>query len=133
VHGIAIAADLNRGFTSNGNANSVTVFDLKSLKKVDEVKTGKNFDSIIFDPATKRVIAFNGGDRSATAIEAADSKVAGTVELSGRLEFAAADGAGNVFVNIEDKNSLTKIKFSVVETIKTNNRAKTMALDSKTG
>ena len=64
---------------------------------------------ILYDPSTKRVFAFNGGDKSATVIEAADGKVAGTVELAGRPEFAAADGAGNVYVNIEDKDTLVKI------------------------
>jgi YVTN family beta-propeller protein len=118
VHGIAIASDLGRGFTSNGRADSVTVFDLKTLKSISEVKVGKNPDAIIFDPSTKRVFAFNGGGKSATAIDAAEGKVVGTVELEGRPEFAVADGAGNVFVNLEDKNTLVKIdadKLKVLE------------------
>jgi DNA-binding beta-propeller fold protein YncE len=119
VHGIAIAAELNRGFTSNGKAANVTVFDLKTLKKIDEVKTGRNPDCIIFDPATKRVFAFNGAGNSATAIEAADSKVAGTVELGGRPEYAAVDGAGNVFVNIEDKNTIAKIDAKTLKVVST--------------
>ena len=42
VHGIAIAAKLGRGFTSNGRSKTVTVFDLKSLKPLGTVPTGKN-------------------------------------------------------------------------------------------
>ena len=109
VHGIAVAPDVGRGFTSNGRANTVTVFDLKTLKTLAEVKTGKNPDSIIYDPATHRVFAFNGRDGSATVIEAAKGDVAGTIELDGQPEFAAADGAGMVFVNLENKNQLLKI------------------------
>jgi DNA-binding beta-propeller fold protein YncE len=109
VHGIAVAADVGRGFTSNGRADNVTVFDLKTLKPLGTVPTGKNPDSIIYDPATKRVFAFNGNGASATVIEAADNKVAGTVELGGKPEFAAADGAGHVFVNLEDKAEVVKL------------------------
>jgi YVTN family beta-propeller protein len=109
VHGIAVAADLGRGFTSNGRANTVTVFDLKSLKSLGSVPSGKNPDAIIYDPATRQVFAFNGGSESATVIDAAESKVAGTIDLGGQPEFAAADGAGHVFVNLEDKNEVLRL------------------------
>ena len=69
VHGIAVAPDLGRGFTSNGQANNVTIFDLKTLKSLGEVATGKNPDCILYDPATKRIFAFNG--RSGSAIRSA--------------------------------------------------------------
>jgi DNA-binding beta-propeller fold protein YncE len=109
VHGIAVAPELGRGFTSNGQADNVTIFDLKTLKTLGEVKTGKNPDSIIFDPDTKRVFAFNGRGKSATVIDAAKGEVAGTIELGGQPEFAVADGTGVAFVNLEDKNELLKL------------------------
>jgi DNA-binding beta-propeller fold protein YncE len=109
VHGIAVAADLGRGFTSNGRADTVTIFDLKSLKPLATVKTGKNPDFILFDPASKRVFAFNGGGKSATAIDAADGKVAGTIELGGKPEAAVSDGAGHVYVNSEDTAEVLKL------------------------
>jgi DNA-binding beta-propeller fold protein YncE len=109
VHGIALAPGLGRGFTSNGRANTVTIFDLKTLEKLGEVKTGRNPDSILYDPATRQVFAFNGGSASATVIDAAKGTVAGTIEVGGRPEFAVSDGAGLVFVNIEDKDELLKI------------------------
>jgi DNA-binding beta-propeller fold protein YncE len=118
VHGIAVAPDLGSGFTSNGRADTVTIFDLKNLKKLDEVKTGKNPDSIIYDASTKQIFAFNGGGKSATVIDAAKGSVAGTIDLDGQPEFAAADGTGNVFVNLEDKSMLVKIdakKLKVLE------------------
>jgi DNA-binding beta-propeller fold protein YncE len=119
VHGITLAPDLGRGFTSNGRADNVTIFDLKTLKSLGEVKTGKNPDAIIYDPSSKCVFAFNGGSKSATIIDAEKGEVAKTVDLGGRPEFAVADGAGHVFVNLEDKNALVKIdakKMSVLET-----------------
>ncbi len=109
VHGIALAAEFGRGFTSNGRANSVTIFDLKTLKELDRVKTGEKPDAIIYDPATRRVLAFNGDSGSATVIEAADGKVAGTIDLGGGPEFAVADGIGHVFVNLEEKNVVLKL------------------------
>jgi DNA-binding beta-propeller fold protein YncE len=109
VHGIAVAADLGRGFTSNGRANTVTVFDLKTLKPLGTVKTGRNPDFILFDPSSKRVFAFNGGGKSATVIDAAEGTVAGTIDLRGQPEAAVADGAGHVFVNLEDTSEVLKL------------------------
>ncbi len=106
VHGIAIAADAGRGFTSNGRANTVTVFDLKTLKTEATVKAGTNPDAIVYDPATKRVFTMNGRSQDTTAINVADNTVAGTLALGGKPEFAVADGKGNIYVNIEDKSEL---------------------------
>jgi len=109
VHGVAIASDLGRGFTSNGKSSTVTIFDLKTLKPIGSTPTGKKPDAIIFDPSTSRVFAFNGESDSATAIDAATGKVAGTVDLKGGPEFAVADGKGYVFNNLEEENVLLKI------------------------
>jgi DNA-binding beta-propeller fold protein YncE len=109
VHGVAIAPEFGRGFVSNGQTSSVTIFDLKSLKPIADVPTGQKPDAIIYDPATSRVFAFNGGGNSATAIDAATGKVVGTVDLGGGPEFAAADGKGFVFDNLEDENLVLKI------------------------
>ena len=109
VHGIAVAPELGRGFVSDGQASTVTIFDLKTLKTIGEVPTGKKPDAIIFDPATSRVFAFNGDSKSATVIDAAAGKVAGTVDLGGGPEFAVADGTGYVFDNLEDESLVLKI------------------------
>src|SRR5215471_2138296 len=109
VHGIALAPELGRGFISNGQSSTVTIFDLKTLQAIAEVSTGQKPDAIIYDPATSRVFAFNGGSNSATAIDAASGKVAGTVELGGGPEFAAADGKGYIFNNLEDESLVLEI------------------------
>jgi hypothetical protein len=108
VHGIAIASDLGKGFTSNGRANTVTIFDLKTLKPAGTVKTGTNPDAIVYDAVTKRVFTMNGRSNDVTAINAADGTVAGTFAVSGKPEFAVADGKGSIFVNIEDKSELVQ-------------------------
>ena len=112
VHGVAVASDLGRGFTSNGRANTATIFDLKTLKSLGTVKTDVNPDAILYEPVTKRLFTFNGGSRTsgggknATAINAADGAVLGTIDLRGKPEFAAADGKGSIYVNNEDSSEL---------------------------
>jgi DNA-binding beta-propeller fold protein YncE len=110
VHGVALAPDLGRGFTSNGKANTVTIFDLKTLKPISTVKSGgANPDAIYYDAASKRVFVFNGRTANAVAINATDGKVAGTIAVGGKPEFAAGDDQGHVYVNVEDKSQLLEI------------------------
>src|SRR5271157_202091 len=110
VHGIAIAPDLNRGFTSDGGDNDVTVFDLKTLKVISKVKTGQNPDSIIYEPVSHRVFTFNGRSKDSTAIDAKTGDViTASIPVGGKPEFAQIDGKGHVFANIEDKNEIIEI------------------------
>ncbi len=109
VHGIALAPQFGRGFISNGREGTVTIFDLATLKTLNKVKAGENPDAILYDPASKRVFAFNGHSHNATAIDAEKGTVIGTIKLDGKPEFAVSDEKGGVFVNIEDKSELAAI------------------------
>src|ERR1700685_4520786 len=109
VHGIALAPELGRGFTSNGREGTVSIFDIKTLATSNKVKVGENPDAILFDPATKRVFTFNGRSQDSTAIDAEKGTVLGTIKLDGKPEFAASDAEGEIFVNIEDKSELVAI------------------------
>ena len=109
VHGIAVVPEFNRGFTSNGKADTATIFDLKTLKVLGKVKTGGNPDAIIYDPASKMVFTFNGQSRDSTVINARSGKVAQTIPLGGKPEYAATDGKGKIYVNIEDTNEVVEI------------------------
>jgi len=107
VHGIAIAADLGKGFISDGTDNDVTVFDTKTNKTITRIKTGQNPDSIIYEPVTHRVFTFNGRSKDSTAIDAKSGNViTASIPLGGKPEFAQVDGKGHVFANIEDKNEI---------------------------
>jgi YVTN family beta-propeller protein len=108
VHGIALAPDLGRGFTSNGRANTVTIFDLKTLQTIATVKVGTNPDAIVYDPALKRVFTMNGRSQDATAINATDGTVVGTIPFGGKPEFVVVDGKGSMFVNLEDKSQIVQ-------------------------
>jgi YVTN family beta-propeller protein len=106
VHGVALAHELNRGFSSNGRANTVGVFALDGLKITRVIEVGENPDAILYEPTLKRIYAFNGRGHSVSVIDAVGLSVLATVPLDGKPEVAVADGAGHVFVNIEDKAEL---------------------------
>ena len=111
VHGVAFSRELDRGWTSNGQAGTVTVFKLSTLDVVGTVKaTGENPDAILYEPATKRVFSFNARGKNATVIDAVTSQVVGTIPMSGKPEFAACDGKGLVYVN----NGSASLNFSCV-------------------
>ncbi len=109
VHGIAVAPEFGRGFVSDGRAAQVTIFDLKTLKTTGTAKTAEGPDGIIYDPGSKRVFTFNGRSGSSTAIDAKSGDVVGTFDLGGDPEFAAADGQGHVYNNLEDKSIVLEI------------------------
>src|SRR5260221_6454913 len=106
VHGIAIASGLGRGFTSNGRANTVTIFDLKTFKSLGTVKVGTNPDAIVYDGVTKRVFTLNGRSQDTTAVNAVGGSVAGTLALGGKPGFAVADGNGRIIVNNEGETEV---------------------------
>ncbi len=110
VHGIAVANDLGRGFTSDGMDNDVTIFDLKSLKVLGKVKTGTNPDAIIYEPVSHRVFTFNGRSSDSTAFDAKSGEVvAASIPVGGKPEFAQVDGKGHIYFNLEDKNEIGEI------------------------
>ena len=120
THGVVLDPNGAVGYVSDGQGNDVAVFDRKSLKIVATVPAGTNPDGMTWEPTTKSIWAFNGRSNDVTVIDAASRKVIATTKLPGKPEFPQADGKGNVFVNIEDKNSVVKLTASsqdVVEVI----------------
>ena len=109
VHGIALVPGMHRAFISEGLSDKVAIVDTVSLHKIREVPVGKKPDAIIYDPATRRVFVNNGDGNSTTAIDAATGDVVGTLDLGGSPEYAAADGQGHVYVNLEEQNQTVAI------------------------
>ncbi len=110
AHGVALAPDAGRAFATAGKGGAVVVFDLKTLAVAGEpIPVGKKPDAIIFDPASGHVFAFNGDSEDASVIDPGTCKVVATVKLGGAPEFAAADGKGTVFVNLEDKSEVVAL------------------------
>jgi YVTN family beta-propeller protein len=107
VHGVAFAPGI--GFTSNGGDNTVSVFDPSTFQTTNRIAVGTGPDAILYDPVSHDVLTFNGGSKDATVIDAKTQTVVGTIPLGGKPEFAASDGYGKVFVNIEDTSEIVAI------------------------
>jgi len=119
VRGVALAPGLGRGFASNGAANAVTVFNLRSLKaSSDPIETGASPGAIVYDAGTGRVFTMNAGSNNATGITAADGSTAGTIPLGGRPGMAVTDGAGRVYVDLEDRNEIAVLDSRVLRVIR---------------
>jgi len=112
THGVALDAAGRYGYISDGQANDVVVFDRQTLATVDTVPAGANPDGIAYEPVTKTVWAFNGRSGDVTIIDTGTRKAIATIKLPGKPEFPQADGEGNVFDNIEDKNLIIRLNAS---------------------
>jgi DNA-binding beta-propeller fold protein YncE len=108
-HGVAVVPELGRGFISDGDAGQVVIFDLKTLKTLGQVKAEPDADSIIYDPASKRIFVFNGEPKSCTVIDRAKGTAVETLALGGAPEQAVADGKGMIYDNLEDTNEVIAI------------------------
>jgi DNA-binding beta-propeller fold protein YncE len=120
VHGVVLAEKLHRGYTTNGKANSITEFDLDSLKVLREVPIpAANPDAALYEPNGNHLYVFNGKSRDALVLDAATLEVVKKLPMPDKPEFAQDDGAGHVYVNIESENGqLVRID------------AKTLAIDA---
>jgi len=119
VRGVALAPALGRGFASKGTANAVTLFNMRSLRaSSDPIETGANPGAIVYDPGPGRIFTMNAGSNNATAITAADGSTAGTVPLGGRPGVAVTDGAGRVYVDLEDRNEIAVLDTRVLRVIR---------------
>ncbi|AEW00503.1 hypothetical protein A4D02_24545 [Niastella koreensis] len=110
VHGIAFVPNLNKGYTSNGRLNTLTVFDLQTAKVFGQLPVGQNPDAIMYDEFTKHLIVCNGRSNSVSIVDPENDRVVGTVDVGGKPEEAATDGAGMLFVNIENKSEIVVIE-----------------------
>jgi YVTN family beta-propeller protein len=113
VHGIALAPDLGSGFTSNGRADTVTVFDLKSLDTTGTIEVGgHNPDAVLYEKTNRRLYTFNGRSQDISVIDPVKKRVVAKIPAGGKPEFAATDGAGRIYFNIEDKSQIGVIDSS---------------------
>jgi YVTN family beta-propeller protein len=119
VHGIAIDNKAGKGFISDGGANAVVAFDLKTLAKLATIPVdAKGPDAIMYDPYSDRVYSFNGESNNSSVVDPNTLKQVGTVALGGGPEFAVSDGKGLIYNNLEDKNSLNVIDTKTLKVIK---------------
>src|SRR5262245_35471324 len=112
VHGAGLVTKLNRGFTTNSGDDTVTMFDLKNLAVLKQIKVGPGLDGIMYDEPDDKIILTNHSRPigTLTAIDPKTGDIVATVELEDTApEGAAADGKGHIFVNNESKNTIQVI------------------------
>jgi DNA-binding beta-propeller fold protein YncE len=110
VHGIAIVNEVNKGFISDGRANSVVVVDLTNFAILKTIAlSSTDADGIIYDPYSKKVFVFNGDGKNTCAIDIHTLTEIKAIDLGGSPEFAVSDGKGLVYDNVEDLNSIKVI------------------------
>ncbi len=136
-HGVAVVKSLGKGYITDGDAEKVVIFDLKTLKVTGEVKTNQpDTDSLIYDPASKYIFTFNGDSHNTSVIDPMKDVVVKTIDLIGAVEFPAVDGKGMLYDNNEEKNDIVAIDTHTL-TIKARwpiapeGQAVSMAIDTK--
>ena len=112
VHGAGLVTKAGHGFTTNSDDETVTMFDLKTLAVIKQIKVGPGLDGIMYDEPDDKVILTNHSRPigTLTAIDPKSGDIVATVELEDTApEGAAADGKGHIFVNNEGKNTIQVI------------------------
>lgn len=109
AHGVAFSYADGKGYATSGDDSTVTIFDLKTLRVLGRTIAAPDADAVLFDPATHRVFTFNGDSHSSSVLDAATGKKVGTVKLDGAPEFGVSDGAGKLYVNLEDAGAIEEI------------------------
>jgi DNA-binding beta-propeller fold protein YncE len=109
ANGMAIVAEVGKGYAGSRTHKAVLVFDLKTLEVLKELPADEDTDAVVYDPASRRVFVMQGDPHSIAVIDTAGDAVLAPVALDGQPEFAAADGRGKLFVNITDKNEIQRI------------------------
>jgi len=109
THHIGLAPSLRRGYISNWDSNDVTVFDLRTLQVTTTVAAGDHPACVVFEPMTENVFVLNCGSGDATGFPASDSATHFRIPLLGTPSSAAADGRGNVFVSLSDRDEVLRI------------------------
>ncbi len=109
IHGVAFDIANGKGYTSNGGLNNVYVFNMNTNKVLTQIATGQNPDAIMYEPFSKKIITCNGRSNNLSIIDPAQNKVIYSVSVGGKPETAVSDGAGKLFVNVEDKNEIVAV------------------------
>jgi hypothetical protein len=118
--GVALAPGLNRGFTANGDEDTVGVFALDTLQPIAKWKaTGKRPNQIGYEPATQRVFSFNSTGRNITVFDAKTGAVLSTLDVDGRTEFYAMDGKGMIYDSLQDKATVIAIDAKAMKVVAT--------------
>ncbi|MDB6021507.1 MAG: hypothetical protein JWQ04_1364 [Pedosphaera sp.] len=106
ARGAAVDAKSHHGFSSS---SPVVMWDTKTLEKIKSIDVQGRPDGILFEPLTERVYVLSHAEPNVTVIDGKDGSVVGTINLGGQPEQAASDGAGHVYIDLEDKDQIAVV------------------------
>lgn len=106
---VAIVPELGKGFITDAEAGSVVVFDTKSLKVTNQIKSYPDASAMVYDPVSKLIFTFNGDSENASVIDPAKEIVVKTIGMGGDPEAPVADGQGMIYDNNEEKSDVAAI------------------------
>ena len=109
IHGVALAPETGHGFITDGDAGNIIMFDLKSLKVLKTIKAEDDADWILYDPASKKVFAFNGSSHTSTVVDPVKGEVIKSIPLGGAPEQAIADGKGMIYDTLQSTSEIVAI------------------------
>lgn len=107
THGIAFAS--GKGYTDDGEAGTVAVFDPKTLKVIRRVKAQADADGIGYDPASGHLFVIDGDSAKLTVIDPVNDTVVATIDGGGGLEFGVSGDNGKFYVNGAEKNEIVRV------------------------
>src|ERR1700738_1708018 len=108
-HGVVVLPEVGKGFITDGDAASVAVFDLKTLKITGAIKGSEDTDSLVYDPASKLIFTFNGDSKNSTVIDPVKETVVKVIDMGGAVEQPVVDGKGTLYDNNEEKNDIAVV------------------------
>jgi outer membrane protein assembly factor BamB len=109
ANGIAIVSSYHKGYAGSRENHAIDVFDLASLRVLKQIPSDEDTDAVVYDAASERVFVMHGDPKAATAVDVRSDTIAARIELGGEPEYAAADGAGKLYVNITDRGMVQRI------------------------
>jgi len=113
-HGVALVPDVGRGFISDGGGDGeVTIFDLKTDAVLGRIAAKPDSDGIIYDPHSRLVLVVSGDEGLLMTlkpdVDPRNGKIDPPIDLGGKPEFLASDGAGKVYINLTDKDMVAVV------------------------
>lgn len=109
THGTAISVATGEGFTDDGGKGEAVAFDLKTLAVTHRIAAAADADAIARDAATGHIFIVEGDPGTITVIDPTTDTSVATIVAGEKLEYAAGDGRGTVYVAGEEKSDLLKI------------------------
>lgn len=101
--------EFDRGYIVKQDG-TLLIIQASTLKKIGSVSVGNNADNAFYDPATQQLLVTQGDSSQVTFVDAKSGALTGVLKIdSESIEGAAADGEGNFYTALRDRDKVVKI------------------------